>query len=319
MSRSITARSVRVVGLLVLSLLSLAGCITDLRGLNQPPCADAGQDRTVSRANPQLCSLADFGMVDLNGEPNIQIVTSWSNGTEPVFGELRWTMPNGARIEEGGYQREILNGRNALVESPERALDGVHEIHFRLSGPSVSAFAKVMFEVTFLNYQFTATRTAIWENGTQTVLLAVRHGCVTELANSWRLGDSAMGSVSSECPALECTVQIGSAWANSNSPIFGEIIWDLPNGARLERGGSQSEVKDGASGLADTFERAVDGEHTIAFRVAGDPAALADLAFELDFLGYRFETVRRVAGEDEFIVRLDVCNGVVVELANGWR
>lgn len=250
--------------------------------------------------------------------PQIEISSSWSDATQPVYGELFWTLPGGEVIERGRWRNETENGSSVILEEPERATDGVHRIVFRL-GADPLALADVEFRVRFLGHSFTATRQRMEGQTTHSIQLEVDDGCVVDLANSWLHEDGVSPDEEVDCDT-HSRVRIASMWSQATEGVYGELFWTLPGGDQIARGRWRNEVTNGTSAISEVDTRAVNGIHTVTFRLGGPSLALADAAFRVEFLNYRFETDRtRMAGETRHSIELEVRDGCVVELSNSWK
>ncbi len=251
------------------------------------------------------------------GERNIRVISEWADATSKVFGEIHWVLPSGDELSRTPYYNEVINGVSALSEVPERAADGVHLINFRVAGDSL-ALVDARLRVEFLNYVFETTRERIAGTTSHTIALEVRDGCVTELANSWRLIGGDLSDDGTACSPPE-GVRIASVWADADARVYGNLIWTLPDGSQIRQTAYYNEVINGVSALSEVPEQVADGLHEIRFGLAGNRVTLADVEFRVEFLGYEFEAARdRMAGETEHTIQLDVRNGRVIEIGNTW-
>ncbi|MCA9249508.1 MAG: hypothetical protein KDA54_00115 [Phycisphaerales bacterium] len=298
-----------------------------------------GSEITIENCNVYVQSLVDLGatinqggscgslqVVELATQSNEIILHSeWSDGTANIYGELVWSLPAsmGTFEQRQGFDANP-SGASTIVEDNALGVDGIHALRFDLVG-AANALGDIRFEVRFLNYSFAPVPNRMKVGATHTILLSVKDGCATELGNTWR---KEVGEAILDPPDCEdgTTIQMASTWIDgslsfSPADVFGEFVWWLPASmGTIERRQGFDARTNGSVGIAEDDVLAVNGVHKFDYFLVGKANALADVDFNVGFLGRKFSNNReKMRVGTTHTINVFVNDGCVTELGNTWR
>lgn len=241
----------------------------------------------------------------------VELFTGWRDGSNAVSGSVRMFYPDGTEAEKFGHGWATEGLERIIVPSDLDVADGDYTIIFDLAGDGryadVNAVALILDETVRVDGRLTGTQQ--WILGVD-----VTDGDATVVYNGWAESNSPNAAGVSGVHPLE--VVAGWRDASNSMHVSADVI--RPDGTYLESRRFVWALQGYERVFLPDEVTIDDGVYTIATRISGD-GRYADVDFHARLLNWRFSIQDRLVGTREYLIKVEVVDGVAFEVSNTWR